>query len=54
MREEMRLVQLTPSGSACSIALEQRIVDSQPGTARGLPLVVCDVHAARAELIGRR
>jgi predicted enzyme related to lactoylglutathione lyase len=51
--DEMRFVQLTPSGSACSIALGQGIVDSQPGSARGLQLVVSDVHAARAELAGR-
>jgi len=51
--EEIRFVQLTPPGSACSIALGTGIVDSAPGSARGLQLVVADAHAARAELTGR-
>jgi predicted enzyme related to lactoylglutathione lyase len=51
--EGLRFVQLTPSGSACSIAIGHGIVDSQPGSARGLQLVVSDVHAAHAELAGR-
>ena len=52
--EEIRFVQLTPPGSACSIAFGTGIVDSEPGSARGLQLVVADAHAARAELVGRR
>src|ERR671911_953612 len=51
--DDMRFVQLTPPGSACSIALGQGIVDTEPGSVRGLQLVVADVHAARAELAGR-
>jgi len=51
--EETRFVQLTPPGSACSIALGTGIVDSEPGSARGLQLTVADAHAARAELAGR-
>jgi predicted enzyme related to lactoylglutathione lyase len=51
--EEIRFVQLTPPGSACSIALGSGIVDSEPGSARGLQLVVANAHAARAELAGR-
>jgi predicted enzyme related to lactoylglutathione lyase len=51
--DEIRFVQLTPPGSACSIALGTGIVDSEPGSARGLQLVVADAHAARAELTGR-
>jgi predicted enzyme related to lactoylglutathione lyase len=51
--EEIRFVQLTPPGSACSIALGTGIVDSKPGSARGLQLVVVDAQAARAELAGR-
>ena len=51
--EGLRFVQLTPSGSPCSIAIGQGIVDSQPGSARGLQLVVSHVHAAHAELAGR-
>ena len=38
--EEIRFVQLTPPGSACSIAFGTGIVDSEPGSARGLQLVV--------------
>lgn len=51
--DEIRFVQLTPPGSACSIALGKGIVDTAPGSARGLQLVVPDVEAARAELVGR-
>jgi len=51
--DEIRFVQLTPRGSACSIALGTGIVDAPPGSARGLQLVVSDVNAARAELVGR-
>ncbi len=53
MSEELRFVQLTPPGSACSIALGTGIVDSDPGSARGMQLTVADAHAARAELAGR-
>ncbi len=48
--DEMRVVQLTPPGSACSIAIGTGIVDTSPGSVRGLHLVVPDVNAARAEL----
>jgi predicted enzyme related to lactoylglutathione lyase len=51
--EEMRFVQLTPPGSACSIALGKGIVEGEPGSVAGLQLVVADVEAARAELVGR-
>ncbi len=55
--EGMRIVQLTPPGSACSILLAtgvQGITDvMQPGWIRGLHLVVADIEAARAELAGR-
>ena len=51
--EEFRVVQLTPPGSACSIAFGRGIVDSAPGSVKGLQLVVADVGAARAELAGR-
>jgi catechol 2,3-dioxygenase-like lactoylglutathione lyase family enzyme len=51
--DEMRLVQLTPPGSACSIALGTGIVDTPPGSVQGMQLVVSDVDAARAELIER-
>jgi predicted enzyme related to lactoylglutathione lyase len=51
--DELRFVQLTPPGSACSISLGTGMSDMPPGSARGLQLVVPDIHAARAELIER-
>jgi predicted enzyme related to lactoylglutathione lyase len=51
--EELRFVQLTPPGSACSIAIGQGITDASPGSVAGLQLVVPDIEAARAELSGR-
>ncbi|HEX3509917.1 MAG TPA: glyoxalase superfamily protein [Solirubrobacteraceae bacterium] len=51
--EEMRFVQLTPPGSACSIAIGKGIVDSEPGSVAGVQLVVDDAAAAHAELAGR-
>src|SRR5688500_6092904 len=49
----LRFVQLTPPGSACSIAMGTGLGDMQPGSVQGLQLVVSDVHAARAELVAR-
>jgi catechol 2,3-dioxygenase-like lactoylglutathione lyase family enzyme len=55
--EGMRIVQLTPPGSACSILLAtgvNGVTDvMQPGWIRGLHLVVADIEAAHAELAGR-
>jgi predicted enzyme related to lactoylglutathione lyase len=51
--DEIRFVQLTPQGSACSIALGTGIVESQPGSVQGMQLVVSDINAARAELVER-
>ena len=51
--DEIRFVQLTPPGSACSIALGTGITDAAPGSVRGMQMVVPDIHAARAELAGR-
>ena len=48
--DEMRFVQLTPPGSACSIAFGIGLTDAQPGSAVGMQLVVDDADAARAEL----
>jgi catechol 2,3-dioxygenase-like lactoylglutathione lyase family enzyme len=53
VNENLRFVQLTPPGSACSIALGKGVVDSTPGSLRGLQLVVGDINAARADLLGR-
>ncbi len=49
---EMRVVQLTPPGSACAIALMDR-TPTRPGSVWGLHLIVPDIEVARAELAGR-
>ena len=51
--EEFRVVQLTPPGSACSIAIGTGIVGTPPGSVQGLQLVVPDIDAARVELLER-
>jgi catechol 2,3-dioxygenase-like lactoylglutathione lyase family enzyme len=51
--DEIRFVQLTPPGSAFSIAIGRGIVEGEPGSVRGLNMVVDDVEAARAELVER-
>jgi predicted enzyme related to lactoylglutathione lyase len=51
--DELRFVQLTPPGSACSIAFGEGITDAEPGSLRGLQVVVGDVDAARAQLVER-
>jgi catechol 2,3-dioxygenase-like lactoylglutathione lyase family enzyme len=50
--DDLRFIQLTPPGSACSIALGTGISDAPIGSARA-QLVVTDIHAARAELVAR-
>jgi catechol 2,3-dioxygenase-like lactoylglutathione lyase family enzyme len=52
-REDLRFVQLTPPGSACSIAIGMGITDMQPGSIKGLLMVVQDVKAVREELVRR-
>jgi catechol 2,3-dioxygenase-like lactoylglutathione lyase family enzyme len=47
-----RVVQLTPPGSACSIIFGSGVSSAAPGSADGLQLVVTDIEAARAELVG--
>jgi catechol 2,3-dioxygenase-like lactoylglutathione lyase family enzyme len=51
--EEIRFVQLTPPGSACSIAIGRGITDAVPGSVTGLQAVVADIEAAREELAAR-
>ncbi len=51
--DEIRFVQLTPPGSACSIALGKGITQAPPGSVQGMQLVVSDINAARAELVER-
>ena len=51
--DDVRFVQLTPPGSACSIAIGTGLTDAVPGSVRGLQAVVDDAEAIRAELVGR-
>jgi catechol 2,3-dioxygenase-like lactoylglutathione lyase family enzyme len=51
--DDLRFVQLTPPGSACSIAFGEGLTDAEPGSVKGLQLVVSDVEAAREELATR-
>jgi catechol 2,3-dioxygenase-like lactoylglutathione lyase family enzyme len=51
--DEFRVVQLTPPGSACSISIGVGLSDAEPGSVRGIHLVVSDVVAARDELVAR-
>lgn len=53
VNEALRFVQLTPSGSGCSIAIGTGLTDMAPGSLRGLQLVVADIEQARADLLGR-
>ncbi|UNK46408.1 glyoxalase superfamily protein [Arthrobacter sulfonylureivorans] len=50
---ELRFVQLTPPGSACSIVIGDGITQMAPGSQQGLQMVVADARAAREELLGR-
>ena len=52
--DTFRVVQLTPPGSACSISIGIGLSDAAPGSVRGMHLVVTDIEAARAELVGRK
>jgi predicted enzyme related to lactoylglutathione lyase len=49
--DEIRFVQLTPPGSACSIAIGKGITDAAPGSVVGLQMVVPDIEAAHDELV---
>ncbi|HMI25430.1 MAG TPA: glyoxalase [Streptosporangiaceae bacterium] len=51
--ETFRVVQLTPPGSACSIAIGVGAADTAAGSIQGLHLVVDDIHTARKQLIER-
>ncbi len=52
VNESLRFVQLTPEGSACSIALGEGLTEAEPGSVKGLQMVVSDIEAARAALVG--
>ena len=51
--DEVRFVQLTPPGSACSIAFGKGLTDAEPGSVKGLQVVVDDADAAHDELAAR-
>jgi catechol 2,3-dioxygenase-like lactoylglutathione lyase family enzyme len=53
VHEGLRFVQLTPPGSACSIAIGTGLTEEKPGTAAGLQVVVAVIQRARAELVER-
>lgn len=53
VNENVRFVQCTPPGSACSIAFGEGVAETEPGSLQGLQLVVDDADAAHAELAGR-
>lgn len=53
VNDELRFIQLTPPGSACSIAIGEGLTEKEPGSVEGLQIVVDDIEAAHAELAGR-
>jgi catechol 2,3-dioxygenase-like lactoylglutathione lyase family enzyme len=53
VNESLRFVQLTPKGSACSIAFGDGLTTAEPGSIAGLQMVVADIEAAHAELTER-
>jgi catechol 2,3-dioxygenase-like lactoylglutathione lyase family enzyme len=50
--EDLRFVQVTPPGSACSIAFGTGVSPAEPGSVQGLQVVVDDIEAARDHLVG--
>src|SRR5207248_9065349 len=53
VRDDLRFVQLTPPGSACSIVIGVGVTDMPPGSQKGLQMVVADVKEVRDELVKR-
>lgn len=51
--DDVRVVQLTPTGSGCAIVIGTGLADMVPGSLQGLQLVVADIEAARNALVGR-
>jgi len=51
--EQLRVVQMTPPGSACSVAIGQGLPLGEPGSVKGVQLVVEDLDAVREQLAGR-
>ena len=52
-RDDFRIVQLTPAGSGCSIAMGTGLVDMAPGALRGMQICVGDIEAAHTQLLER-
>ncbi len=53
VNDQLRFVQLTPPGSACSVVIGIGVTEMAPGSQKGLQVVVDDVEAVRRELSGR-
>jgi len=53
VNDQLRFVQLTPPGSACSVVMGTGVTEMAPGSQKGLQVVVDDVEAVRRELSGR-
>src|SRR3954471_13614853 len=53
VNEQLRFVQLTPPGSACSICIGVGLTQAAPGSVEGMQIVVADIEQAHAELSGR-
>jgi catechol 2,3-dioxygenase-like lactoylglutathione lyase family enzyme len=51
--KDFRVIQFTPPGSGCSIIFGKNVTAAAPGSAQGLYLIVSDIEAARADLLGR-
>jgi catechol 2,3-dioxygenase-like lactoylglutathione lyase family enzyme len=51
--DDFRVVQMTPPGSACSVSIGKGITDAEPGSFKGVHLVVKDIEQARADLVER-
>ena len=51
--DDFRVIQFTPPGSSCSVIFGKNVTAATPGSAQGMYLIVSDIEAARAELLGR-
>jgi predicted enzyme related to lactoylglutathione lyase len=51
--EDLRFIQLTPPGSACSITIGTGVTEAEPGSVQGMQMVVEDIETAHSELSGR-
>ncbi|MEP9375862.1 VOC family protein [Aquabacter sp. CN5-332] len=51
--DDFRVIQFTPPGSGCSVIFGKNVTAAAPGSAQGLYLIVSDIEAARADLLGR-